>query len=298
MNPMIVYAEQNATPRAEYYNEDGKIKVHPTWYETDGNIINAEINNIDRFIPKLKFLAYDGKFISGTMTYLNYNDMVIGDFDLQWMFVPDDAIYETRTGVFHFYLWPPDTEKQKGKIQEDTGIVEEVTATSLTATMVQLDTMTAYDINLNNKISGSTYSWTSSDESVATVDSKNGKVRAKKEGKAIITCEIINPDGTTSTLASEVTVGYDDNAPLLTETSLDLNPGDVFDINLENKIAKSKYRWASSDRSICKVNSSNGKVTAIGVGSAYVTCTITTPENQVIVLRCDISVTTPVPATE
>ena len=60
--------------------------------------------------------------------------------------------------------------------------------------------------------------------------------------------------------------------------------------NLENKIAKSKYRWVSSDRNIVKVNSSNGKVTAVGIGEAYVTCTITA-DKQVIVLRCDINVT-------
>lgn len=67
---------------------------------------------------------------------------------------------------------------------------------------------------------------------------------------------------------------------------------------LENKIAKSKYRWVSSDRSIIKVNSANGKVTAVGAGEVYVTCTITTPDNQVIVLRCDINVTEPVKTIE
>lgn len=88
-----------------------------------------------------------------------------------------------------------------------------------------------------------------------------------------------------------MTVGYDENAPLLTETILDLEVGNKFDINLENKIAKSKYRWVSSNRNIVTVNSANGKVTAKAPGEAYVTCTITTPDNQVIVLRCDINVT-------
>jgi len=170
---------------------------------------------------------------------------------------------------------------------------DEPTTPSLTATTVQLETRTAYDINLNDKIAGSTYLWTSSNPEIVEVNPANGKIRAISEGTAVITCEITLPSGEVISLQSVVTVGYDENAPMLTETILDLEVGDKFDINIENKIAKSKYRWVSSDRSIVKVNSSNGKVTAVGAGEAFVTCTITTPENQVIVLRCDISVTEP-----
>jgi uncharacterized protein YjdB len=158
--------------------------------------------------------------------------------------------------------------------------------------------MTAYDINLDNKVSGSTYNWTSSNTDVVEVNPKSGLLRAKKEGRATVTCEIILPDTTTQLLSSQVIVGYDENAPVLTETQLDLEIGDIFDINLENKVAKSKYRWVSSDRSIITVNSSNGKVTAKAPGSVYVTCTITTPDKQVIVLRCDINVTEPVTTIE
>jgi uncharacterized protein YjdB len=158
--------------------------------------------------------------------------------------------------------------------------------------------MTTYDINLDNKVTGSSYLWTSSDTAIVEVNSKSGLLKAKSTGKANVTCKITLPDATTQTLVSEVIVGIDDNAPLLTEITLDLETGDVFDINLENKVAKSKYRWASSNRTVAKVNSSNGKVTAVSTGSAYVTCTITTPTNQVIVLRCDINVTVPAMVTE
>jgi hypothetical protein len=168
---------------------------------------------------------------------------------------------------------------------------DEPTVPSLTATMVTLESRTAYDINLNDKISGSKYRWTSSNPDIVEVNAKNGKIKAIKPGKSTITCEITLPDGKVQKLTSIVSVGYDENAPVLTETVLDLEVGDKFDINLENKIAKSKYRWVSSNRKVVKVNSANGKVTAVGAGEAYVTCTITTPENQVIVLRCDINVT-------
>jgi len=220
-----------------------------------------------------------GKRISGEYNPVNYDPNKLGTYDLEYVFVPDDSYYDTITGSIRINVWKPDPG------------VDEPTAPSLTATTVSLVNRTAYDINLNDKVSGCKYKWTSNNPEVAEVNPKNGLVTAVGEGTATITCEITYPDETKQTLVSEVVVGYDDNAPVLTDTVLDLNPGDEYDINVENKIAKSKYRWASSDRSIVTVNSANGIVTAKATGTAYVTCTITTPENQVIVLRCDINVT-------
>jgi hypothetical protein len=282
------------------YTQDGKIKttsLHEIYGNTD-TVYNSEIDKVDQAIsklPKLTFSGADDKTVTGTVTYTNQNEIKLGDFDLQWTFTPDDPKYEAHTGAFQFYIWPTETEEQKGKLPDPEP--EQPTTPSLTATTVRLTTLTAYDINLDNKVSGSLYSWTSSDTSVVDV-SKGGLLKAKKEGAATITCDIVYPDGGQSSLSSLVAVGFDENAPLLTETSLDLETGDVFDINLENKVAKSKYRWVSSDKSIVKVSSPSGKVTAMSEGEAYVTCTITTPEKQVIVLRCDISVTAPKTVTE
>lgn len=231
-------------------------------------------------LPGIAFIdALTGEIVKGDITFLNYDNTRIGQWYLEWVFTPDDPSYETMTGYIPLDVRAPDPETP-----------DKPTIPSLTATQVILDTKTAYDINLNDKIAGSTYLWTSSNPEIVEVNPANGKIRAISEGTAVITCEITLPSGEVIIIQSVVTVGYDENAPMLTETILDLEVGDKFDINIENKIAKSKYRWVSSDRSIVKVNSSNGKVTAIGLGEAYVTCTITTPDNQVIVLRCDISV--------
>ena len=235
-------------------------------------------------LPQIRITINEAE-VEGTFTYPNYNNTRLGLWDLEWVFTPADDRYEPVTGTIKVNVRPRDVE--------DIEEIDEPTTPSLTAIRVTLDTLTSYDINLINKVSGSKYKWTSSNPSVAKVNVKNGLVTAVSEGEAIITCEITLPDGTVETLKSLVIVGYDDNAPVLTETQLDLEVGDKFDINLENKIAKSKYRWVSSDRSVVIVNSSNGKVTAMGAGEAYVTCTITTPDRQVIVLRCDISVTEP-----
>ena len=236
---------------------------------------------IHEFVVGKKFGDYK---VSG---FLKYNEDFISR-EIEWA-NPDQVI-----------IAGPQTVQIKAKYNDQeiilTGEVvgiepDEPTTPSLTATSVRLETKTTYDINLNNKVPGSKYKWTSSNTKVAKVNPKNGLVTAVAEGEAVITCEITLPDKTVQVLKSKVIVGYDENAPMLTDTILDLEVGDKYDINVENKIAKSKYRWASSNRSIIKVNSTNGKVTAVGAGEAYVTCTITTPENQIIVLRCDINVT-------
>jgi uncharacterized protein YjdB len=245
-----------------------------------------------------KFVAnnpdYIHEFIAGkklgdykVVGTVNYNERIIST-EVEWL-NPDQVI-----------IAGPQTVQIKAKYNEQelilTGEVvgielDEPTTPSLTATTVLLESRTAYDVNLDNKISGSKYHWTSSNPKVVKVNAKNGLVTAVAEGEAVITCEITLPDKTVQVLKSKVIVGYDENAPMLTDTILDLEVGDKYDINVENKIAKSKYRWASSDRSIVRVNSANGKTTAVGKGKAYVTCTITTPENQVIVLKCDINIT-------
>lgn len=288
-----IYENGEVVLSPDSYTEDGKIKVFCLFDRIEPKPqLTMELPKIDISLPKLEFIGADDKTVSGKVTYTNIDKIVPGYFDLQWVFTPDDSKYETISGVLNFYVWPEDSEASKGKMPDpEPEEIDEPTPPSLTATTVSLETATTYDINLDNKITGSTYTWSSSDESIVEVNPKNGLIKAKKEGKAVITCEITLPDKSKKLLTSEVTVGFDDNAPLLTETELDLEVGDKFDINLENKIAKSKYRWASSDKKVVKVNSSNGKVTAVGPGEAYVTCTITTPDKQVIVLRCDIAVT-------
>jgi len=236
-------------------------------------------------LPRIR-ISINGEVAKGAFTYPNLDNTRIGIWDLEWVFTPDDGRYEPITGFIRLNVRPRDVEEPS-----ELDVPDEPTNPSLTATIVTLESRTAYDINLNNKVSGSKYRWTSSNPDVAKVNAKNGLVTAVSEGEALITCEITLPDGEVQELTSIVNVGYDENAPELTETILDLEVGDKFDINLENKIAKSKYRWVSSDRGIIRVNSSNGKVTAVGPGDTHVTCTITTPENQVIVLRCDVSVT-------
>lgn len=229
--------------------------------------------------PKIT-VYIDGELAEGSFSYPNYDNSRLGVWDLEWVFTPADENFYPITGTMKFEVRP----------REEEETVDEPTMPSLTAKTISLTKETSYDININNKISGAKYKWTSSNPKVAKVNAKNGLVTAISEGKAIITCEITLLDNTVQTLISEVVVSYDDNATVLSDTELDLDVGEKYTLKVENAPTRAKYKFTSSDKAIAKVGTTSGKVTAVSPGEAYITCTITTPDNQVIVLRCDVLV--------
>lgn len=66
---------------------------------------------------------------------------------------------------------------------------------SLTADDLTLKINERYNININNKVKGSKYYWTSSNTNVATVNPKNGVVKAVGGGITDINCKITLPSG-------------------------------------------------------------------------------------------------------
>lgn len=266
IQPINVSASENGTKTVYYFKYD---KVVEGW----------ECQPWTSIQPPIQFWADDKKYILGKFTLAGTEDMSVGYHEVTWTFVPDDPEYETLTGIYKVQISPRETEE-----------VEENTTPSLTAATVTLEMATTYDININDKPVGASYKWTSSDVDVVTVNSKNGKIKAVKEGTAMITCEVTYEDGTVEELTSEIVVGYDDNAPVLTDADIEIAIGEKYDIDAENTVAKSKYRWLSSNKAIVTITS-KGTVKGISEGEAYITCTITTPTNQVIVLRCDLTVT-------
>ncbi|MDF2908247.1 MAG: hypothetical protein K0R34_3568 [Herbinix sp.] len=265
------------------YTIDGKIKINSTRSDLDSKVFECTLMLLEQTIPKQSFMGLDGTIVEGVMTYPNIGDAKEGIFNLQWVFTPTQSeIYETKSGTLHFEI---DMVKDEPNPFE----IDEITIPSLTATTVLLASRTAYDINLNNKVSGTSYKWTSSNDKVAKVNPKNGLVTAVSEGTATITCAMAFPDGSSQELNSFVSINYDDNATILSDTVLDLDTGDKYTLKVENAPAGAKYKFASSDKSIVTVGTTSGKVTTVSSGDAYITCTITA-DNQVIVLRCDVSV--------
>ena len=116
----------------------------------------------------------------------------------------------------------------------------------------------------------SSITWTSSNDKVATVD-QNGVVTAVNVGTAIITAEV---DGETATCNVTVENNAEDNANVTIETvSMTLYKGATKEIKAEVSDGTSKITWTSSNDKIATVDE-NGIVTAVGVGTAYITATL------------------------
>ena len=132
--------------------------------------------------------------------------------------------------------------------------------------------------------------WSSSDESIATVES--GIVTAIKEGRAIITAKSV--DGYISA-SLEVNVNSTPSivhveSISLDKTELDMVTGDRATLSatvLPNDAKNKSVIWSSSDESIATINS-KGRVTAVGVGT--VTITATTVDGE-LTATCTVNIT-------
>ena len=140
--------------------------------------------------------------------------------------------------------------------------------------------------------------WTSSDETVATVD-ENGLVTAKKAGTAVIT--VTSKDN--SEISAECTITVTSAAPekvevtgiTLDKTSAEAEEGKtvqlVATVTPDNATVKD-CEWTSSDETVATVDV-NGLVTAKQAGTAVIT--VTSKDNSEISAECTITVTSAAP---
>jgi hypothetical protein len=85
-------------------------------------------------------------------------------------------------------------------------------------------------------------------------------------------------------------------SPTLTKKTLEFDgTGETYDLNINNKVAKSKYSWTTSNATIATVKS-NGLVTSVGSGIATIKCKITYPSKKTKILYCKVTVA--IPATD
>ena len=113
------------------------------------------------------------------------------------------------------------------------------------------------------------YTWTSSDNDIATVD-ENGKVKAVAIGTAIITVSTSN----NKTATCKINVKRTPTNVELNKTSMTLGEGQTYTLTptLTPASAYTTYKWSSSNTTVASVNSS-GKVGARAVGTATITVT-------------------------
>jgi uncharacterized protein YjdB len=127
--------------------------------------------------------------------------------------------------------------------------------------------------------------WSSSDETVATVD-ENGKVTAVSVGTATITATASDNGKQTYatctvTVETAVTISLGDS-------ELSIKAGEKYTLTAD--VSKDvAITWSSSDETVVTVDE-NGKLTAVGAGEATITATVT-ENGQQISAECRVTVT-------
>jgi transglutaminase/protease-like cytokinesis protein 3 len=140
--------------------------------------------------------------------------------------------------------------------------------------------------------------WTSSDPTIATVDS-TGKVTAVKEGTATITAT--TADGSNLSASCAVTV----NSATVTATGITLNKStdalttgntdQLSAILTPSNVTTTNVTWTSSDPTIATVDAT-GKITAIKEGIA--TIMATTGDGSSLNASCTVNITTEAPVSQ
>ena len=129
---------------------------------------------------------------------------------------------------------------------------------------------------VNATVTGTTSSitWTSSNDKVATVD-QNGVVTGEGVGTAVIIAEVEGKTATCNvTVEDNKNDDTEDKTNVVLETvSMTLYKGATKEIKAEVSNGTSSITWTSSNDKVATVDE-NGVVTAVGVGTAYITATL------------------------
>ena len=127
-----------------------------------------------------------------------------------------------------------------------------------------------YNLNIKNKVAGSTYKWTSSNKKVATVDNR-GVVTGMKQGTVTIKCKITAPKATYQ-LSDKVTIRQPAKSVKINNKIATVNVGQTYDLNrtISPKTSLDITTWTSDDSDIVKMGK-KGKFTALKEGTATIT---------------------------
>lgn len=145
-----------------------------------------------------------------------------------------------------------------------------ITQPSLTQTTRNIFVGKQYNLNLNNKVDGSNYVWSTSDKKVATVTQK-GIVKGISKGTATITCNVATKANTYK-LSCKVTIIKPSVGLTIKNKVEALIVGQSYDFDrkLLPTTSNDKTTWTSSDPTIAKPDK-NGKVTALKLGTVTIT---------------------------
>ena len=186
--------------------------------------------------------------------------------------ITKDGFYEAecKVTVTPAKVIPTNVSLNAGSLQLTKGISKTLTATVSPANATDKSVV-----------------WSSSNSSVAKIDS-NGKVTAVGNGTATITVKTV--DGS-KTASCTVTVSTLPSAVSLNKTTASLKKGETLTLSATvspSDASNKSVVWSSSNTSVATVNS-NGKVTAVGNGTATITVKTTAGSKTA---TCKVTVTT------
>ena len=238
-----VYEVDNTTVIGTWYAEDGTMLI----FREDGTT-NYPGGTTYEFMPVLgRLLVYDA---TGGVIKTMILTKVTPEYLLEENAVNGALTYYTNSAYV-----VADITLNRSSLSLNSG------------TTFLLQAATAPATALSNYVA-----WSSSDESVATVND-NGLVTAVASGTCTITCTA--KDGGGASASCTVSVVQMVTSITLSHTTLVLQPdgfqkltATVLPTNANNR----GVTWTSSDESVAEVTS-NGGVAAIGLGTCTITCT-------------------------
>ena len=155
---------------------------------------------------------------------------------------------------------------------EPVRVTAELSPTSFTSV---IDDVLHFVVNVNPSGVQYTTTWTTSDDSIMTIDS-NGNATALEEGNVTITCVVSFVDLDPITLIAQGTV----SEPAITSVSITPNRFEIqtnetkaLALNVVPSNVTYITSWVSSNENVCTVNN-NGVVTGTGVGQATITVVV------------------------
>ena len=278
--------------RIDLYNNPGYFSIEETYesdkYDLSKDYIYTGIEEFD--ISKITISSGLSKVVNDDKLYIKYDNKNLQVYDIVSVFstkydLSKDYIYignDSEVNLNNIVLTNATSSIENGILYikyndivlKQFEIISAIRNVSLNKNELSLlintnETLEA-TINPSNTIDDKTLNWTSSDSSVATVDS-NGKVTAVKRGTATITVKTSNNKTNTCIVTVkdpkvlEINTESDEYSKSLNSGSFNINYNVVVQDNYEYNL-----EFTNTNPSVATI-SNDGTVTIKGLGETYIT---------------------------